>query len=229
MSRALWPPGVPTRPASTHAIFCEMVSVCKPPTWVCQCTVTEGLINWLSAVLVWATRSVVDCPHLAQQCLILVKWRAAYAPFRGDASGPAQSSDPQENLIATDRFQSTAAVGRRPPKVVCFSKQPLKTFRRRQTLTAACTSAVRAGQLALPTLRRHSLPRSRRPEADGRTAVQGPLEASQRRAHIGRRHTGRAWRCVWLKTVGKKVSTRERVGWRPRPLRVGDVCAARMR
>jgi hypothetical protein len=67
------------------------------------------------------------------------------------ATGPLLSSDSQENRIASDRFQSTAAVGRQPPKAVCFSKQPPKAFRRRPALAAACTSAVRAGQLSLPT------------------------------------------------------------------------------
>jgi hypothetical protein len=58
--------------------------------------------------------------------------RAEYRPLDSVKSaagiGPSRSYDRSGNRVANDRFQSTAAIGGRPPKVVCFSKQPPQSF-----------------------------------------------------------------------------------------------------
>ena len=69
--------------------------------------------------------------------------------------GHFQSFKLPEDRLADDRFQSTAAIGRRPLETAHSPKQSLTISRRWSAIDASRTSGARSADQALPTPTRH--------------------------------------------------------------------------
>ena len=111
--------------------------------------------------------------HFADvQVLILTgRFGASSSESRPSEVGHFRSSDWSGNRRANDRFQSTAAIRRRPLKHHRSPKQSPDILRRRSRSDAGRTPAVRSAELPLPTHRQHSPRRIRRHIAVAHGAV----------------------------------------------------------
>jgi hypothetical protein len=95
--------------------------------------------------------------------------------LRTGSPGQLQTYERPRIRHANDRFESAAAIGRRPLEGAHPPKRSFKGRRRLSTPGAGCTSAGQSAEQALPTRQRRSRERNRGPEADDRDRTFRPL------------------------------------------------------
>ena len=110
-----------------------------------------------------------------QDLILTGRFGASSSESRPSEVGHFRSSDRPKNRRANDRYQSTAAIGRRQLKHDHSPKQSPAVSRHRLISGAGCTPAVRSAVLALPTRCRRSAHGDRRPQcSEDRTLAPDP-------------------------------------------------------